>query len=142
MSFGGFFGGGGGGSSSSSSSSSSSNNTSISSPTRSTTSGSGSSATTLQQVQHAVAQQAAIANAKTLMTKVNEACFNHCVPTPGSSLSSGEQKCLSACMEKYLDGWNTVQRTYVARAQREGVMMQNSGPGSMGGAGAGERELF
>jgi hypothetical protein len=44
-------------------------------------------------------------------------------------------------MEKYLDAWNTVNRSYLARMQKEGVMMQ--GAGAMGaGPAAGEKELF
>ena len=40
-------------------------------------------------------------------------------------------------MEKYIEGFNAVHRTYVGRLQREGV----SG-GSMGGQAVGEKELF
>ncbi|KAK4942918.1 protein translocase subunit [Elasticomyces elasticus] len=103
MSFGGLF--GGGSSSGSSSSSSSSPSTPFPAPT--------SSSATLQRIQNAVSQQAAVANARYLISKVNENCFAHCIATPGSSLSSGEHKCLTACMEKYFDAWNVVNRTRV-----------------------------
>ena len=60
--------------------------------------------------------------------KVNEHCFERCVPKPGTSLSSGETTCFTQCMEKYMAAWNTVSRQYINRIQQE------SGKGA-GGAG-------
>ena len=51
--------------------------------------------------------------------KLNEHCFERCVPKPGSSLSSTETTCYTYCMEKYMASWNTVSRQYVARIQRD-----------------------
>jgi len=51
--------------------------------------------------------------------KLNEHCFERCVPKPGSSLSRGEETCFKSCMEKYMDAWNTVSKQYVARIQKE-----------------------
>ncbi|OJJ47117.1 hypothetical protein ASPZODRAFT_132062 [Penicilliopsis zonata CBS 506.65] len=64
-------------------------------------------------------QEAALANARILIAKVNEHCFERCIPAPGSSLSSGEQTCLSSCMEKYISLWNVASKTYVGRATSE-----------------------
>jgi import inner membrane translocase subunit TIM13 len=50
--------------------------------------------------------------------KINEHCFQKCVPKPGSSLSSGEQACFTQCMEKYMSAWNQVSTTYISRIQR------------------------
>jgi import inner membrane translocase subunit TIM13 len=55
----------------------------------------------------------------TIAQKVNEHCFEKCVPKPGASLSSGETACFTNCMEKYMAAWNTVSRQYVARIQAE-----------------------
>lgn len=52
---------------------------------------------------------------------------------PGSSLSSKEQGCLSACMEKYIEGWNVVSKTYVDRLQREQATLGAGLGGGMGG---------
>ena len=73
-------------------------------------------------------------NGKFLIEKINENCFEHCVTDPGTSLSSREQGCLSSCMEKYIDGWNTVIKAYYRRAQTElGPMAAKLGvPGSGG----------
>ncbi|KAE8144112.1 Tim10/DDP family zinc finger-domain-containing protein, partial [Aspergillus avenaceus] len=51
--------------------------------------------------------------------KVNEHCFDHCVPAPGSTMTSKEETCLSQCMEKYISLWNTASRTYIARVSQE-----------------------
>ncbi|PLB47825.1 putative mitochondrial intermembrane space translocase subunit Tim13 [Aspergillus steynii IBT 23096] len=60
-------------------------------------------------------QEAAMNNARTLIAKVNEHCFESCIPRPGSSLSSSEGTCLSNCMEKYISMWNVASRSYVSR---------------------------
>ncbi|GAB1191165.1 Tim10/DDP family zinc finger-domain-containing protein [Aspergillus pseudonomiae] len=64
-------------------------------------------------------QEAAMANARNLIGKVNEHCFDACIPTPGSSITPNEETCLSQCMEKYISFWNTASRTYVSRVSRE-----------------------
>jgi import inner membrane translocase subunit TIM13 len=51
--------------------------------------------------------------------KLNEHCFERCIPKPAASLSKGEESCMSACMEKYMSAWNTVSKQYVGRIQRE-----------------------
>lgn len=51
--------------------------------------------------------------------KLNEHCFEKCVPKPGSALSSGEQQCFTQCMEKYMSTWNTVSKQYITRIQQE-----------------------
>ncbi|KAL4943521.1 hypothetical protein BDV06DRAFT_189776 [Aspergillus oleicola] len=63
--------------------------------------------------------QAAIANAKALIGKVNEHCFTACVPSPGSTMSSSESTCLSQCMEKYISFWNASSKAYLGRLSRE-----------------------
>jgi len=51
--------------------------------------------------------------------KVNEHCFEKCVPKPGSSLSSGETSCVTMCMDKYLAAWNKVNASLLQRMQQE-----------------------
>lgn len=136
MAFGGFFGG------SSSSNDNSNSGETLSAEQITTTippppqhmanrySGSGSS-DVKGRIQEAVTQQTALANAKYLITKINENCFDHCISEPGSSLSAREQACLSSCMDKYVDAWKTASRAYLARLQKEGQMIQSSGVGNM-----------
>ncbi|KAL7635899.1 UNVERIFIED_CONTAM: hypothetical protein RMT77_013716 [Armadillidium vulgare] len=66
-----------------------------------------------------VKQQIVIANTQELLTKIGEKCFTKCISKPGSSLDNSEQKCLAMCMDRYMDSWNLVSRTYSARLQRE-----------------------
>lgn len=80
----------------------------------------------------AISQQSNIMNAKALISRINENCFDHCVTSPGTSLSSKEQGCLSSCMEKYIEGWNVVSKSYVSRLQRE-----QAAQGGLGGNGGG-----
>ncbi|KAK6950329.1 protein translocase subunit [Daldinia eschscholtzii] len=66
-----------------------------------------------------VKTQYAVENARLLVEKVNEHCFEKCVPKPGSSLSNSESTCFTQCMEKYMSAWNQVSSTYVERLRRE-----------------------
>ncbi|ORZ01079.1 Tim10/DDP family zinc finger-domain-containing protein [Syncephalastrum racemosum] len=72
-----------------------------------------------QEVMDKVRGELALANAQELINKINEKCYEKCVPKPGASLSSGEQACLSKCMDRYMEAWNVVSRAYVSRIQRE-----------------------
>jgi import inner membrane translocase subunit TIM13 len=38
-----------------------------------------------------------------LLQTVRDHCFKLCISSPGSSLSSSEQKCLGRCMDRYQD---------------------------------------
>ncbi|EMR70583.1 protein translocase subunit [Eutypa lata] len=66
-----------------------------------------------------VRTQYAMDNARQLIEKVNEHCFQKCVPKPNTSLSSSEQACFSQCIEKYMSAWNQVSTTYINRLQKE-----------------------
>ncbi|XP_037925458.1 mitochondrial import inner membrane translocase subunit Tim13 [Hermetia illucens] len=66
-----------------------------------------------------VKQQIAVANAQELLTKMTEKCFKKCVGKPGTVLDSSEQKCIAMCMDRFMDSWNLVSRTYGQRLQRE-----------------------
>ncbi|KAF2126098.1 hypothetical protein P153DRAFT_298747, partial [Dothidotthia symphoricarpi CBS 119687] len=71
------------------------------------------------QIMRQVQQEAAMQNARMLVEKLNEHCFERCVPKPNTSLSKGEESCFTACMEKYMGAWNTVSKSYVSRIQKE-----------------------
>ncbi|KAL3469607.1 Tim10/DDP family zinc finger-domain-containing protein [Aspergillus californicus] len=64
-------------------------------------------------------QEAAMNNARQLIGRVNQHCFDHCIPSPGSTMSPGESTCLSQCMEKYISMWNVASKAYLARAATE-----------------------
>lgn len=69
----------------------------------------------LKQVQ----TEAAVTNARALVAKLNENCFDRCISTPGNRLSSAESSCLSACMEKYISMWNATSKAYLNRVTEE-----------------------
>ncbi|XP_031635707.1 mitochondrial import inner membrane translocase subunit Tim13 [Contarinia nasturtii] len=77
------------------------------------------SSTQKDQLMTEVKQQIAVANAQELVTKITEKCFKKCVTKPGTSLGGSEQKCIAMCMDRFMDSWNLVSRTYVRRIQRE-----------------------
>ncbi|RLU24338.1 hypothetical protein DMN91_002426 [Ooceraea biroi] len=72
-----------------------------------------------------VKQQIAVANAQELLTKITEKCFKKCIGKPGTSLDSSEQKCIAMCMDRYMDSFNLVSKTYSERLQRERNRMQS-----------------
>ncbi|EMF10555.1 zf-Tim10_DDP-domain-containing protein [Sphaerulina musiva SO2202] len=72
-----------------------------------------------QQIMDQVRQQAAMANARALVEKLNEHCFERCIPKPGASLSSGETSCYTMCMEKYMTAWSAVSKQYLGHVQKQ-----------------------
>ncbi|XP_023228250.1 mitochondrial import inner membrane translocase subunit Tim13 [Centruroides vittatus] len=66
-----------------------------------------------------VKQQIAVASAQELLQKITEKCFKKCIYKPGTTLDNSEQKCISMCMDRYMDSWNVVSRTYGGRLVRE-----------------------
>ncbi|KAI0212364.1 Mitochondrial import inner membrane translocase subunit Tim13 [Lamellibrachia satsuma] len=71
------------------------------------------------QLMEQVKAQIAVANAQELLQKMSDKCFKKCISTPGASLGNSEQKCVAMCMDRYMDAWNVVSRTYTQRLQRE-----------------------
>jgi len=72
-----------------------------------------------QLLMQTISQQQNVENARILIEKINENCFDKCVPKPGSSLSSSESTCISDCMAKYMSAWNTVSNAYIARIKTD-----------------------
>ncbi|KAF7375053.1 Tim10/DDP family zinc finger domain-containing protein [Mycena sanguinolenta] len=72
-----------------------------------------------EAVMNAVRNEIALTNAQQLMNSANERCYKACVTKPGTSLSSGEQTCLSRCLDRYMEAFNIVRRTYMTRLSKE-----------------------
>jgi len=72
--------------------------------------------------------QIAVANAQELLQRMTDKCFKKCIGKPGSTLDNSEQKCIAMCMDRYMDAWNTVSKTYNSRLQRERARMWTSIP--------------
>lgn len=54
-----------------------------------------------------------------LIDEMSEKCFNICLKKPGVSLDSYEQRCLSNCMDRFIDSYNTITRTFMSRVEAE-----------------------
>ncbi|CAH1406141.1 unnamed protein product [Nezara viridula] len=80
---------------------------------------SGLSSSQKEELIENVKQQIAIANAQELITKMSEKCFKKCILKPGASLDNSEQKCVAMCMDRYLETWNLVSKSYQIRIQHE-----------------------
>ncbi|ROT38541.1 mitochondrial import inner membrane translocase subunit tim-13 [Sodiomyces alkalinus F11] len=78
-----------------------------------------------QALMKQVLQEANIANARVLIEKLQENCFEKCVPKPGASLSSSETTCMTSCIEKYMAAWNQVNSAYIARIRQESNNQKN-----------------
>ncbi|CAF1268777.1 unnamed protein product [Adineta ricciae] len=72
-----------------------------------------------RQIMTTVQQQLAIQMAQELLQKLSDKCFKACVPKPGGTLSSSEQKCIGQCSDRYMEAWNIVSRAYGERIKRE-----------------------
>ncbi|KAH9848424.1 Tim10/DDP family zinc finger-domain-containing protein [Lenzites betulinus] len=79
----------------------------------------------VEQLKISIANQVAQQNAQDIMEKVNEKCFTKCITKPGTSLSSSDEKCLSTCMERYLEAFDIVNRAYITRLRKERLDQQS-----------------
>ncbi|KAL6716984.1 protein translocase subunit [Lecanora helva] len=66
-----------------------------------------------------VQQETAMNNFQKLFERINHHCFEKCIPAPGSSLSKKDESCISMCMDKYMQTWNTVSRQYISRIEQK-----------------------
>merc|ERR1712066_505852 len=71
------------------------------------------------ELMRTVQAQVALANMQEMLSKVTDKCFRKCVPSPGTSLGSSDQKCIAMCMDRYMDSFNLVSRVYAERLRRE-----------------------
>ncbi|KAF9448620.1 hypothetical protein P691DRAFT_34820 [Macrolepiota fuliginosa MF-IS2] len=72
-----------------------------------------------EQIMSQIKNELALVQAQELINKANEKCFAKCIPKPGSSLSSAEQTCLGRCLDRYMDAFNVVSKTYIAKLNKE-----------------------
>jgi len=68
-------------------------------------------------------QQVALENIELLLTKMSRLCFNKCVTKPGASLDSTEQKCVSMCMDRYMETVSLVSKSFGERLMAESQNM-------------------
>ncbi|KAM7444931.1 Mitochondrial import inner membrane translocase subunit Tim13 [Porites harrisoni] len=85
----------------------------------SSSSGSGMDSAKRSELMDQVKSQLLVAQLQELLSKMSDKCFKKCIYKPGTQLDNSEQKCLSMCMDRYMDAWNTVSKTYTTRLQKE-----------------------
>ncbi|KAI9224740.1 Tim10/DDP family zinc finger-domain-containing protein [Blastocladiella britannica] len=71
------------------------------------------------QIKQQLRQELALSNLQELVNKVGENCYAKCITTPGAKLSSGEETCLAKCMDRYMDAFNVVAKSYELRVREE-----------------------
>ncbi|KAI3381989.1 hypothetical protein SNEBB_008060 [Seison nebaliae] len=64
-----------------------------------------------------VKQQLAMAQAQELLQKISDKCFSACITKPSTSLSRYEETCLGNCMDRYMESWRIVSKSFMAKAQ-------------------------
>ncbi|TDL25457.1 hypothetical protein BD410DRAFT_784446 [Rickenella mellea] len=85
-------------------------------------SGSSADATARKEaLMNQVRSELALTNAQELINKMNEKCFLKCVTKPSTSLSSSEETCLTRCMERYMQAFDIISKSYTARLSRESL---------------------
>ncbi|TFL04007.1 Tim10/DDP family zinc finger-domain-containing protein [Pterulicium gracile] len=72
-----------------------------------------------EMLMDSVRREIALQNAQELMNKANEKCFERCITKPGTALSGSEQTCLSRCLDRYMEAFNIVSKTYITRISQE-----------------------
>ncbi|KRF99005.1 uncharacterized protein Dwil_GK27967 [Drosophila willistoni] len=72
-----------------------------------------------EEIMSQMKQQMALANAQGQLSKMTGKCFKACIAQPGTSLNASEQRCISQCVDRFMDVWDLVARTYGNRLQRE-----------------------
>ncbi|KAM5544607.1 hypothetical protein V8D89_001505 [Ganoderma adspersum] len=78
----------------------------------------------LESIKSSIRNELALQNAQELMNKVNDKCYVKCVPKPGASLSSSEEKCLTQCMDRYLEAFNIINKSYISRLKKDKFDLQ------------------
>ncbi|KAL6757266.1 mitochondrial inner membrane translocase, partial [Haematococcus lacustris] len=63
----------------------------------------------MEEVQHTLRAQIV----QEFYQTVRDKCFKLCITSPGTSLSSSDQKCLSRCMDRYQDATNIVTKAVI-----------------------------
>ncbi|EDV96663.1 mitochondrial import inner membrane translocase subunit Tim13 [Drosophila grimshawi] len=71
------------------------------------------------EVMSRLREQIAVAHVQEMLSKMTSKCFNKCISKPGKALDGTEQRCITQCMDRFIDTWDHVSRTYGNRIQRE-----------------------
>eukprot|EP00656_Telonema_subtile_P002802 TRINITY_DN1127_c0_g1_i5.p1 TRINITY_DN1127_c0_g1~~TRINITY_DN1127_c0_g1_i5.p1 ORF type:complete len:107 (+),score=40.56 TRINITY_DN1127_c0_g1_i5:96-416(+) len=73
----------------------------------------------VNDLKQGIQQQLQQQQLQTIVGSMSNLCFKKCVDTPGSRLSSSEQRCLSQCVDRFMDTMMAVQESFVQQAQQQ-----------------------
>ncbi|KAI6155364.1 Tim10/DDP family zinc finger-domain-containing protein [Pisolithus tinctorius] len=79
-----------------------------------------------EAVMNSIRSELALVNVQELINKATEKCFAKCVPKPGTSLTSSDEACLARCLDRYMEAFTVVSRTYTARISRESSQLRGA----------------
>lgn len=71
---------------------------------------------TIKQLQQQIAAQ----TAQEIVEDMTSQCFKSCIKKPGTSLDKSEQRCISYCMERYIDSHNLISKVFTSRMSERG----------------------
>lgn len=69
----------------------------------------------VQEVKKQVQTETARATIQELVEDMTDKCYSICVKKPGSGLDNYEQRCLGNCMDRFIDSYNLVTKTFTSR---------------------------
>lgn len=64
-------------------------------------------------------QEIAAATFQELVEDMSEKCFAMCIKKPGSSLDNNDKRCISNCMDRFIDSYNVVSKVFLSRVSNE-----------------------
>ncbi|KAG6336370.1 hypothetical protein ID866_2727 [Astraeus odoratus] len=79
-----------------------------------------------EAVMNSIRSELALLNVQDLINKATDKCFAKCVLKPGTSLTSSDEACLSRCLDRYMEAFTVVSRTYTSRISRENSQMREA----------------
>lgn len=69
----------------------------------------------VQEVKKQLKAQLAAATYQELMEDLTEKCYSICVKKPGVSLDNYEQRCIGNCMDRFIDSYNVIAKSFTSR---------------------------
>ncbi|KAI6103864.1 Tim10/DDP family zinc finger-domain-containing protein [Pisolithus croceorrhizus] len=79
-----------------------------------------------EAVMNSIRSEIALVNVQELINKATEKCFAKCVPKPGTSLTSSDEACLARCLDRYMEAFTVVSKSYTARISRESSQLRET----------------
>lgn len=73
----------------------------------------------VQEMKKQISAEVAVATVRELVEDVTERCYSLCIKKPGAALDNYEQRCLGNCMDRFIDSYNLVSRTFMSKIENQ-----------------------